>query len=137
MVRNIGFAVTLAALATLPSLAQVPPRCLHGPDERADHRARREQALMLAEQINRAENNGPVVAPLQQRRYRPFEQLAGMPPTPSGFKVQFNTDGATYAFSIKDTTDPCRYAVFSDQEQGIYEGVARREAVTVRPTDLP
>jgi hypothetical protein len=116
---------------------QVPPRCLHGPDERPAHQARREQALTLAQQIHRAENPGPTAIPLQRRTFRPFDQLANLPPTPDGFKVQLDTDGATYAFSIKDTLDPCRYAVFSDQELSIYEATARREGVSVRPADIP
>jgi hypothetical protein len=71
------------------------------------------------------------------RTFRPFDQLDNLAPTPDGFKVQLTTDGATYAFSIKDTLDPCRYAVFSDQELSIYEATARREGVSVRPADIP
>jgi hypothetical protein len=43
------------------------------------------------------------------------------PPAPDGFRVQLNIDGTTYAFSIKDTLDPCLFAVFSDQTGDIYE----------------
>jgi hypothetical protein len=46
-----------------------------------------------------------------------------------GFELQFHTDGATYSFSIKDRLDPCRYAVFSDQDKYIYEAIARTEPV--------
>ena len=137
MVKRIILAALSVSLMASSSSPQVPPRCLHGPDERPDHRARREQALTLAQQIHRAENTGPTLAPLQRRNFRPFDQLVNLPPTPTGFKVQFNTDGATYAFSIKDTLDPCRYAVFSDQELSIYEATARREGVSVRPADIP
>lgn len=137
MVKHIIFATLSIGMMASPSSSQVPPRCLHGADERPDHRARREQALTLALQINRAENAGPTLAPLERRTFRPLDQLATLPPTPTGFKIQFNTDGATYAFSIKDTLDPCRYAVFSDQELSIYEATARREGVSVRPADLP
>jgi hypothetical protein len=137
MVKQIIVATFFAGLMASPSSSQAPPRCLHGADERPDHRTRREQALTLAQQIHRAENSGPSVTPLQRRTFRPFEQLTNLMPTPTGFKVQFNTDGATYAFSIKDTLDPCRYAVFSDQELAIYEATARREGVSVRPADVP
>ena len=136
MVKQIILALSIGLLAS-PSSSQAPPRCLHGPDERPDHRVRREQALTLALQVNRAENTGPTIAPLQRRAFRPLDQLAGLSPTPGGFKVQFNTDGGTYTFSIKDTLDPCRYAVFSDQELSIYEATARREGVSVRPADIP
>jgi hypothetical protein len=62
---------------------------------------RRKQALTLAQQINRAENPGPTLAPLQERTFRRPDQLGNLPPTPSDFKVQLTTDGVTYAFSIK------------------------------------
>jgi hypothetical protein len=44
-----------------------------------------------------------------------------VPATPEGFKVQFHLDQNTYAFSIKDTRDPCAYAIFSDQSREVYE----------------
>jgi hypothetical protein len=137
MVKQIILAALSIGLMASPSSSQVPARCLHGPDERPDHRTRREQALTLAQQIHRAENTGPTLAPLQRRSFRQLEQLTNLPPTPAGFKVQFNTDGVTYAFSLKDALDPCRYAVFSDQELSIYEATARREGVSVRPADIP
>jgi hypothetical protein len=138
MVNRIVLAALSLVLVASPSVPQVPPRCLHGADERPDQRTRRDQALALAEQINRAENAGPTVAPRrgQPRTYRPLDQLGTLPPTPAGFSLQFTTDGATYTFSIKDTRDPCRYAVFSDQALTIYEAVGRRGAA-VRPADVP
>ena len=93
--------------------AQVPPRCLHGPSEQPNQRTRREQALKMAEDINRAENAGPTLGiPGQRRTYRPLDQLPNVSPTPAGFRVQFETDSATYAFSLKDTLDACHYAIF-------------------------
>ena len=76
--------------------AQIPPRCLHGPSEQPNQRTRREQALKMAQDINRAENAGPtVVIPGQRRNYRPLDQLPNVLPTPAGFRVQFETDGPT------------------------------------------
>ena len=75
----------------------------------------------MARQINEAESNGPAQLPSQPKNYRPFDQLASVPPTPAGFRLQFYTDGATYTFSLKDTFDSCQYAIFSDQDRGIYE----------------
>jgi hypothetical protein len=115
--------------------AQVPPRCLHGPSEQPNQRTRREQALKMAEDINRAENAGPtVVIPGQRRTYRPLDQLPNVPPTPAGFRVQFETDSATYAFSLKDTLDACHYAIFSDQDSRMYEATPRT-GVQLRPVD--
>jgi hypothetical protein len=64
-----------------------------------------------------------------------LNELTNIPPTPPGFDLQFHTDGNTYSFSIKDRMDPCRYAVFSDQEKVLYEAVARRDQAVVVPLD--
>jgi hypothetical protein len=58
-----------------------------------------------------------------------------IPRTPQGFELQFHTDGMTYSFSIKDVRDPCRYAVFSDQDKFLYEAIARRDAAVLVPLD--
>jgi hypothetical protein len=137
MVKRVILAALSVSLMASSSSPQVPPRCLHGPDERPDHRARREQTLVLAREIHRAQNAGPTLAPFEKRTFRPFDQLANLPPTPADFKVQLDTSGMTYTFSLKDTIDPCRYAVFSDDEQVTYEGVARRDGVYLRPADIP
>ena len=49
-----------------------------------------------------------------------MEALPGLPPIPRGFQAQMTTDGASYAFSLKDTLDPCRFAYFSDQDGVVY-----------------
>ena len=38
--------------------------------------------------------------------------------------AQARVRGEAYFFSIKDTLDPCKYAVFSDQSGDVYEGAA-------------
>jgi len=114
--------------------AQIPARCLHGPSEQPNHRARREQALKIAEDINRAETSGPVVIPGQRRDYRPLDQLPNVPPAPAGFRLRFYTDGPSYAFSLKDTLDPCELAIFSDQDTAIYEATPRA-GVHIRPLE--
>ena len=48
------------------------------------------------------------------------ERRAGLPLLPEGFKARMSTDGASYAFSVKDTLDPCHFALFSDQDGLIY-----------------
>jgi hypothetical protein len=96
--------------------------CLHGPDETPGNRTRREKAVALAYDINAAQQ---VARRLRFRSdqggYVPLEELRNVPATPAGFRVQLLTDGATYAFSVKDMTDPCLYAVFSDQAGDVYE----------------
>jgi hypothetical protein len=92
------------------------PRCLHD-DSQAGDRHRREQALALAKAINHAEG----VTAERIRLYRPLSQLPGLPPAPAGFQVRLYTDGAGYILSIKDTLDPCRYGIFSDESGVIYQ----------------
>ena len=94
--------------------------CLHGSGEVPAQRARRQEALRLARQINTAENFGRT--PQAKNPYRPLTELTNVGPVPAGFVVQLTTDGATYSFSIKDMIDPCRYTIFSDQEGIIFHG---------------
>jgi hypothetical protein len=119
---------------SLAQPAQIPGRCLHGSSEQSHQRTRREQALKMAQDINRAETTGPAVIPGQRRAYRPIEQLPNVPSTPFGFRLRFYTDGPTYAFSLKDTMDPCEFAIFSDQDNAIYEATPRT-GVQVRPAE--
>jgi len=107
---------------------QLARPCLHGRLEQPNQQARREQAVKVAQQINRAESDGPVQLPGEQKRYRPLDQLPNLPPAPRGFRLQFHTDGVTYMFSLKDTLDSCQYAIFSDQDQAIYEATPRMAA---------
>jgi hypothetical protein len=108
--------------------------CLHGTNEAPAQKARRDAAIQLATRINLAQiivfRPGP-----QTRGYRPLEELMNIPPTPAGFELQFHTDGNTYSFSIKDRLDPCRYALFSDQEKVLYEAIARKDLPVVVPLD--
>ena len=142
MVRLALVGVLLALLGSPSSLharalAQFAPRCLHGSMEQSNDQLRREQALNLAQAINRGESSFRPQPPSQPRTYRPLDQL-NLPPTPSGFRLQFYIDGPTYTFSLKDTMDPCRYAIFSDQDQGIYQATtAVRTGAHVVPADNP
>jgi hypothetical protein len=118
----IGIAATSATIS-LGQPAQPAGRCLHGATEQPSQRSRRELALKLAQQINQAEHAGPTLLPSQPKRaYKPLAELRNLAATPAGFKLQFYTDIETYTFSIKDTLDACEFAIFSDQDKGIYEG---------------
>ena len=99
------------------------PACLHGQDEAAAQRDRRQQALRLARQINTLEN----ATRNQVRQFQPLSALANVSAPPQGFAVHFATDGATYAFSVKDTLDPCSFAYFSDESGLIYAGQALQQ----------
>ncbi len=123
------FALSLAASAA-PSVAQnLAPSCLHGSDETAANRARRQQAVQYAAKVNAAE--GMSVPRLQ--KYRPLNELPNLPALPAGFDLQFHTDGLTYTFSLKDTRDPCHYAIFSDQDKMLYEAIPSKGEPTIVP----
>ena len=135
MIRHVAMAGLLAgAIGSLAAQPAQPPRCLHGSTEQPSQKTRREGALKLAQAINRAENSGPAIVPGQRRTYRPFDQLPNLPPTPAGFKVQLNTDGASYTFSVRDTQDACHLTIFSDQEAWVYEATPR-SGVELRPVE--
>ena len=129
MFKSLLVGLTLL-LAGNPLLAQRPGQrsCLHADLESAMDRARRQQAIDYALKVNAAEAFG-TVAP---RAYRPLEQL-NLPPAPVGFSAQLLTDGRSYTLSLKDTRDPCSYAVFSDQDRLLYEGVPKTDVGGIVP----
>jgi len=133
----VGVLISPSTL-TFAQTVQLSPRlgapCLHDPSEQPADQLRREQALRFAQLVNRAEHPsfGPRLSP-----YLPLDQLRNLPPTPSGFQVQLDTDGRTYTFSLKDTLDLCRFAIFSDQDSRIYQAVPTTGGTEFRPLVLP
>jgi hypothetical protein len=125
MPKNVEMIVAIGLLfGSASSFAQEPRHlpCLHSQPEAPAQRVRRQLALKMAHQINLAESAfHPKPNFRQQPTYRPLPELVNISPAPAGFKVQFYTDGPTYTFSMKDTLDACEYAIFSDQDQGIFE----------------
>ena len=110
--------------------------CLHMQNETAADRTRREQALQFARRLNAEQNVSPPLRPGPQgQRYRQPDELLNLPPVPPGFQLQFHTDGRTYAFSLKDSRDPCRFAVFSDQDGYVYAASPQAPAPTIIPLD--
>jgi hypothetical protein len=91
--------------------------CLHDSGSIPANQARRADAQALARAINDAESR----AVSANRRYLPLAQLPNLPPVPSGFELRFYTDGAGYVVSLKDSRDPCRYGLFTDQHERLYE----------------
>src|SRR4030095_7347033 len=101
----------LLALATGPVLAQgAPPRaCLHGADESADQRTRRQQAIDYVTKVNVAEGARAALS----GKYLALDALTNVPARPAGFDVQFHYDDRSYTLSLKDTRDMCHYAIFT------------------------
>ncbi len=119
-----------ALLLSLPTAA-FAQTCLHGTNETAGERIRREQAIAFAHQLNAIEKfarRGIGSA----RRYRSLEELR-VPKIPAGFTLKLQTDGLGYLFSLKDTRDPCGFAVFSDQDGDVYAATPAPHQATVVP----
>jgi hypothetical protein len=120
--------VSMAAIASLalggalmnirPTSAQQQPTCLHGQNEAPDQLARRQQALRLTRHINTLQ----AAAHGRTRAYQAIATLPVVEPVPQQFVLNLASDGASYAFSVKDTLDPCRFGYFSDQDGLIYVG---------------
>jgi hypothetical protein len=113
---TIGLA--LFALQPGTTLVAQPRGCLHGPTESDSQRAKRQQALRWIELINRQERS--VRQSLGE--YIRDISVSGVDAVPAGFVSQIVAASTAYAVSVKDTTDPCRFSYFSDQEGDVYGG---------------
>jgi hypothetical protein len=115
----LSSALMLVGSAAGPSAQQAGSRvCLHNPDETPEDADRRTAALALTRGVNTAQS----AAASSRGRYVALEELASLPPIPEGFTAALSTDGRSYAFSLKDRLDPCRFVYFSDQDGVIYRG---------------
>ena len=138
---NLGRLACSAAVLLLwvgPVQAQ---QCLHGSDEPPVEKDRRTLAFNTVRLINTAES-GHIA---QFGRYVPMAELAQSPAMQRfqdsagtfgvtyrllslqpntdilyGFELHLLTDGITYTMTLKDKTDPCRFAYASDQNGLIY-----------------
>jgi hypothetical protein len=110
--QKLALALIVASFAAISgaTFAQRQP-CLHGPSETPDQMARRRAALSYTRQVNTAE--AAVFA--RTGTYLRLPELVGPSDVPDGFVAQLSTDGTTYTFSVKDATDTCQFAFFSDQ----------------------
>ena len=117
----VGVLATVAILPDRSVIAQ-QPACLHGTGETPAQQMRRRQGLVMARQINSAQ----VVARQRTNAYQPLTGLEKVGAAPDGFVARIAVDDNAYVFSIKDSTDPCGFAFFSDQDGIIYTGEALR-----------
>jgi hypothetical protein len=108
-------ALVLVLLLAPPAAAQ---RCLHGPDESASERARREAAIEFAAEVNAAEG----AAQRARGTYVALTDAVALGRVPLGFVPRLTFDRWSYVLSLKDLFDPCGFALFSDQDGQIYEG---------------
>ena len=117
-----AIAIVVFGLSAVGASPAQEPACLHGSSETPAQAARRQAALRLARQVNTRESAAKNLA----HTYYVLSDLPELPAAVEGFEVHLSTDGATYAFSIKDTLDPCHFAFFSDQQGLIYTGTPIR-----------
>ena len=118
---GIAAIVALALAGVLASMELVTaqqPACLHGQNEAPDQVARRQRALGFTRHINTLQ----AAAYSRTQAYPSLAQLPVVEAIPQGFVVHLVSDGPSYAFSVKDTLDPCRFGYFSDQDGVIYVG---------------
>jgi hypothetical protein len=124
--------LVIAALGLLGTAdAARAQQCLHMQLETAEDRVRRDRAMEFARRVNAAQ---AIPAP-RGPRYRALEELPYLPPVPDGFELQFHTDGRSYTLSLKDRRDPCRFAVFSDQDGAVYAAVPQPPRPVTIPVD--
>ena len=124
--------ILIGVLLLSPATTAFAQNCLHGSSETFAERMRREQAVTFARQLNAAEKFAALgIGP--QRRYRPLNELPNVPRIPAGFTLKLQTDGAGYTFSLKDSRDPCGFAVFSDQDGDVYATIPEPHQATVVP----
>jgi hypothetical protein len=120
---SIGVAALLVLAGSalnLNSAAAQPSRCLHGLDETPAEKLRRQQALGFTRHINNLQAD----AFRQSRVYPSHSELRVTESIPADFVVSLTSDGTSYAFSVKDALDPCRFGYFSDQTGAIHYGQA-------------
>ena len=105
-------------------------RCHHGGAFAStdDSRARRAQAVTLGRAIHRAEAE----AVRSTGQYQPLSRLGLLPPVPKDFALKLYADGEGYLFGLKDTLDPCHFAIFSDTSGLLYEKSALSAPVIAR-----
>jgi hypothetical protein len=109
-----AFGLMLMLLSARPTLAE---SCLHGPDESNPERDRRNAAITFLAQVNAAE------AKLERERgmYVALMDAVKVAAIPLSFVARLTFDRWSYIVTLKDTLDPCRYSLFSDQDGMIYQ----------------
>jgi hypothetical protein len=117
-VRVVAIAACVSIFLGGLRMQAQPRHCMHGANESESNRARRQQALRWIELVNRQESSirarvGEFIRDIS---------VTGVDAVPKGWVSHIVASKTTYAVSVKDMTDPCRFAYFSDQEAIVYGG---------------
>jgi hypothetical protein len=155
-VSRTSLLMIAVVLWSIPSAAQLAPRCLHGESETRVQQQRREDAVDGADLINQilARNRrdeayptwdalakSPQVAAYRGRSGR-FGDLArriewGTDQPLPGWSVHYVAGEDAYALSLTDTRDPCQLTVATNDTGLVIEGrpAALRGQMRVIPLD--
>jgi hypothetical protein len=125
MLRSTGLFFLIVVTCSSVSFAQ---ECLHGPNESAAERERREYAIWVASEINRLQA-GWIAANPAAAYARP-SQLK-LPKKPSDFGLTFFVDGRRHMFTLKDDKDPCNFGIFSDHDGLIYAAMPQPDRTAI------
>jgi|SRR5712691_1866673 len=119
MVAKTTAAATALIVAGVLLAATTPevPQCLHDARESVDQRTRRQAAVGYLRQVNTAQAGSWK----ERRTFLPLAEAAGSNSIPFGFVPRLTFDRWSYTVSLKDVLDPCRFSLFSDQDNVIYE----------------
>src|SRR6185295_8527615 len=104
---SVAFSITAVLIGR--SISGQQTACLHGQTESADQAMRRQQALALTRRINTLEARNFSAA----GAFQSLAQLGIHDAVPQGFTAHLATDGTSYAFSLRDSLDACRFGYFS------------------------
>ena len=114
--RTLSAAAVATVLLAVPAFAQQP--CLHGPDEDAVQKARRQAGLTMVRAINSTE----ATVRAMKGQFLPLAELRLDLTKAKGFEPQFITDGKSYSLILRDTTDPCHFVFSTNQVGVIFQG---------------
>jgi TonB family protein len=116
---------TALSADTAASRSGAPVPCASLQQMPAERTSRRDAAIRFMDEVNSKERLALIES--QSKRYVPPAELPGAPAPPSGFEVQFVSEGASYSLSAVETQEVCRLALFTDQRGVVYIGVPVRD----------
>ncbi len=118
-VVSIGWAAIPSAMPVeqREQLVGSLPECRHGQGATPEDQGRSAQALKVARAITAVQS----ASVRRTGQYQPLAKLGNLPALPTAFELNLLADGSAYIFALKDTQDPCWFAVFSDQRGLLYE----------------
>jgi hypothetical protein len=128
--------MAMAALLCLLPRITLAQQCLHGADESADQQARKRAAVGVMRQVNNIQANRPDARKgiylgqaelaawyVEQGNKTGSATLYSFAPDADvlpGWQLTLNKTENGYWFMIKDRTDPCGFAMISNQAGLIY-----------------